>query len=281
MRTLGELIHERRQQRGLTLAQLAEAVGSTKSYLSMIENGRVSNPPSQALLEAIESALGVTDGGLCRAGDWARTPAALREQVERLSGDAASGRDLARFLQGAALRESGGKNLDGLYQSGELRRMIERALGEDISKTEDASETGTAERAVSMGRIPLVNKVAAGYPTDFTDLDYPARVADDYVNCPGLDDPDAFAARVVGESMLPEYREGDIVVYSPGADVEDGCDCFVRLEPDHETTFKRVYFEQEGAKVRLQPLNPKFPPAVHAREQVAGLYRAVWRLARL
>lgn len=283
MRSLGELIHELRLARGLTLSELAEAIGSTKSYLSMIENHRVANPPSGDLLVSIEAALGVLDGRLCRAGDWERAPVAVRDQVQRLAGNVARGRDLARYIQEAAsARRGGGKNLDGLFQSGQLRRMIERTLGADeaSSDQEPASNVLGSEK-MPMNRIPLVNKVAAGYPGGFTDLDYPARVADDYLSCPGLDDPDAFAASVIGESMLPEYHEGDIVVFSPAADVLDGCDCFVRLEPDHETTFKRVFFDDDGALVRLQPLNPKFPPAVHARELVAGLYRAVWRYARV
>jgi SOS-response transcriptional repressor LexA len=50
------------------------------------------------------------------------------------------------------------------------------------------------------------------------------------------------------------------------------------LEPDHETTFKRVYFEKDGGgreMVRLQPLNSAFAPRVLEREQVAALYAAV------
>src|SRR6185295_16344626 len=84
-------------------------------------------------------------------------------------------------------------------------------------------------------QAPLINKVAAGYPTEFTDLGYPARVADEYVSAPGVTDADAFAARVVGDSMMPLYREGDIVVFSPERDTKDGDDCFVRLERDDET----------------------------------------------
>jgi SOS-response transcriptional repressor LexA len=51
-------------------------------------------------------------------------------------------------------------------------------------------------------------------------------------------------------------------------------DCFARIEPDHESTFKRVYLE-EGDVIRLQPLNPAYPARVLAREQVAGLYAAI------
>ena len=126
--------------------------------------------------------------------------------------------------------------------------------------------------------VPVINRVTAGYPTEFTDLGYPARVADDYVRVPDIDDPDAFGARVVGDSMEPDYREGDVVVFSPKVAVVSGMDCFVRLEPDQESTFKRVYFERSssGAEmIRLQPLNSGYPPVVVPRERVAGLYSGV------
>lgn len=166
-------------------------------------------------------------------------------------------------------------------------------------------------------QVPVVNRVAAGYPTAFTDLGYPARIADEYVSVPDVFDGDAFAARVVGDSMEPVYREGDIVVFSPSAATVDGSDCFVRFERNEESTFKRVYFESppaagtppgtgmphgpgmppgslpgvsdgaEGAtaieqkpaeikRIRLQPLNSAYPARVVDREEVAGLYAAVY-----
>jgi SOS-response transcriptional repressor LexA len=155
--------------------------------------------------------------------------------------------------------------LDALYRAGALHDEAERSAG----NLEDPLPVGPG--------VPLINKVAAGYPTDFTDLDYPARVADEYVACPGIQDPEAFAARVVGESMQPRYEAGDILIFSPRRDPADGSDCFARLLPDHHTTFKRVFFDSDD-RVRLQPLNPAFSPQVVPLDQVAGLYPAVFRM---
>ncbi len=141
--------------------------------------------------------------------------------------------------------------------------------------------------------MPIINAVAAGYPAEFTDLGYPVGVADEYLvvlEGTGIGaDPDAFAARVVGDSMEPEYREGDIVVFSPARTVRSGDDCYARLAPREDgedgedagaegATFKRVFFERGadgGEMIRLQPLNERYPARVVAREQVAGLYAAV------
>jgi len=83
-----------------------------------------------------------------------------------------------------------------------------------------------------------------------------------------------FAARVLGDSMLPDYREGEVVVFSSEREPADGADCFVRLLPDHESTFKRVFVEP-GDRLRLEPLNPAFAVRVVERSQVSGLYPAV------
>lgn len=254
--SVGELMRDARRARRLTLEQLAERVGCSKSYLSAVENSRC-GPPCDALLRRIEEALFLKAETLVRAAGWETATPAIRRELGTLRQDRAAAQRLAELLAGS---------LDDAYRSGELRRLIERL------------SPASPEPVALPFEVPLINRVAAGYPREFTDLGYPARVADEYVRCPDLADPDAFAARVVGDSMLPDYREGDVVVFSPARSVRSGADCFARIEPDHETTFKRVYLETDAAGrelIRLQPLNPSYPPRVVAREDVAGLYPAV------
>lgn len=260
MPTVGELIQQRRRELGLTLAQVAVSAECGKSYLSQIENGKRPNPPGEDLLRRLERSLRLERGKLLAMADWESTPASVRREVEELQREREAARRLA-----AILRDRG---VDALHRSGELRGLVGQLGGDDGSELE----------MVGVRRAPVVNKVAAGYPTEFTDLGYPARVADEYVSVPELSDPDAFAARVVGDSMAPEYREGDVVVFSPERGAWSGSDCFVRLERDAQTTFKRVYFEKgdRGEElIRLQPLNSAYPPRVVRREEVAGLYAAV------
>ena len=292
MQTVGQIIRMRRESLGLTLAGVAQAVGATKSYLSMIENHRTAHPPSRRLLEALERALGIGDGELIRAADWQNTPDPVRQQLTQQAQAAQRGRELAAWLRKATEGEGqGAAILDQLFQSGELAQHVNKALGAAEEQTTHSSSPhqtmianghGIDGRVPVRYQVPLINHVAAGYPTDFTDLDYPARVADSYVTCPDLADPQAFAARVVGQSMMPQYREGDVVVFSPAADVINGCDCFVRLEPDHASTFKRIFFEGENQqRIRLQPLNKTFAAHTVQREQVTGMYRAVWHYQKL
>ncbi|GAG45312.1 unnamed protein product, partial [marine sediment metagenome] len=132
-----------------------------------------------------------------------------------------------------------------------------------------------------LGRaIPLINRVAAGYPTDFTDLDYPPSVADEYVCCPDVPDPQAFGARVVGDSMAPNYKEGDTVIFAPNAVPRDGDDCFVRFVKDNSTSFKRFHAAPNG-RIRLEPINNKYPVEEYGREEINGLWPAIMRVEHI
>ncbi|MCB9847029.1 MAG: helix-turn-helix domain-containing protein [Phycisphaeraceae bacterium] len=269
MGSVGERIRSRRVQMGMTLERLAQLSDCTKGYLSQIENGRRENPPSEALLSRLECALMLTPGSLVELARWTSAPGSIRTTVSDLQ-------RRSRALDALAdrLRERG---VDALHASGELEQLIGKITG-------GGGAGGRAERSVSAPiplpvQVPVINSVQAGYPTEFTDMAYPARVADSYVSAPDVMDPDAFAARVVGDSMSPAYREGDIVVFSPERDTPPGSDCFVRFERDGETTFKRVYFEVgDGGRelIRLQPLNSAYAPRVADREEIAGLYAAVY-----
>lgn len=290
----GKAIRAARVRKGMTLQQLADLAGCGKSYLSQLENGHKSGSGiDHGLLARIERALELAAGTLVFTSQWQATPGPVRREVVRVE----AGRRAAAEQLRELLRAGAHAPLDELHRSGELRALIDRLAGDEPGAG-SASELHVLGAAVE---VPLINSVAAGYPTDFTDLGYPARVADEYVRVPDVRDPDAFAARVVGDSMLPDYREGDIVVFSPMRDLRDGMDCFVRLEPDHQSTFKRVFFESGekaqsskfkaqsseaeeagemggeccGEMIRLQPLNPKYTPMVVPRENVAGLYAAV------
>jgi repressor LexA len=277
---------------GLTLDDLAGRTSISKPYLSLIETGRVPNPPSDEKLKRLEQTLGFTPGELLTQAHLQRTPKDVRAMLQKLMRDGRGQRDEGKGqrnggTEGQSERTAGGAppapfaplslgpsvpspvDLDDAYLSGVLQELVERSVGN--------VETVTANA------VPVINRVSAGYPKDFTDLSYPPRVADEYVSCPDIQDGEAFAARVHGDSMTPKYHQGDIVVFSPAAPPRDGDDCFVRFS-DGQTTFKRIFFEsaEDGTSMlRLQPRNERYRPQTVPSDQVTGLYRAVYRYQRV
>jgi repressor LexA len=257
--SLGQIIRSKREELGLTLDEVSNRVGYSKPYLSTIETSKVKNPPSDELLTRLEHVLQFENGLLLHIAHMERMPSDLRGAYESRE---AENQKLRHFVKRIA--EKGVK-------ASELKSLLAEAK---LEAKEDKSP-------LSAGRlVPIINKVAAGYPTDFNDLDYPVGIADDYVRCPDLHDPNAFAVRVIGDSMEPRFFEGDIVIFSPAVDVRNGDDCFVRFTMPHETTFKRVFFEKED-KIRLQPRNERYSPTLIDGNRIDGVYRAVIRYERL
>ena len=264
MLSLGTQIREARRRLGLTLDTLAERVGMSKPYLSLIENQHVHNP-SDEKLRRLETVLGFAAGELLHQAHLHRTPADIRAVLAELARGASADEVDLEAKPRPAKGKNARLNLDAAYLSGVLHQLVDRTAGNI--------------EAVGLRSVPVINRVSAGYPKDFTDLAYPRGVADDYVGCPNLPDPDAFAARVHGDSMSPKYAPGDVVIFSPAAVARDGDDCFIRME-DGQTTFKRVFFEKNGegqAVIRLQPRNEKYLPQVLPSERVSAVYRAMYR----
>jgi len=257
--SLGQIIRRKREQLDLTLDEVSSRIGFSKPYLSTIETGKVKNPPSDELLKKLEKILEFEPGLLLHIAHMERLPSDIRQEYESSE---AENQKWRQFI----------KNL--IHGKTDVSQL-------DTFLAESSLDIEQAKASLAAGRlVPIINKVAAGYPADFNDLDYPAGVADDYVRCPDVHDPNAFAVRVVGDSMEPRFCEGDIVIFSPAADLHNGDDCFIRFAEPHETTFKRVFFEPDN-KVRLQPRNEKYSPTIVDGKRINGLYRAVIKYEKL
>ncbi len=243
----------------LTLDEVSVIIGFSKPYLSTIETGKVKNPPSDNLLIKLERALQFDRGLLVHIAHMERIPPDVRRDYE------VTGAENKRFRQ----------IIRNLLENKTDTSQLSQLLAED-----DITLDLPGQMITAGDLVPIINKASAGFPVDFDDLGYPVGYADDYVRCPDLHDPNAFAVRVVGDSMEPKYVDGDIVVFSPASNVKSGDDCFVRFTQPHESTFKRIFFE-EGDQVRLQPLNQKYPPTILDGKRINGIYRAVIRYERL
>lgn len=55
MRTLGERIRERREELGMTQAQLAERIGVKEATISRYESGDITNPPQERIAKMLDA----------------------------------------------------------------------------------------------------------------------------------------------------------------------------------------------------------------------------------
>jgi repressor LexA len=272
MEPLGTQLRRQRRQLGLTLDELASRTGISKPYLSLIETGRVPNPPSDEKLRRLEATLAFKAGELVSQAHLQRTPSDVRMMLSKLlqkSTDAASPRaDVAA---------------ESINRQTDDDPSLHAAARAAVHAAARAHTAAAGALDVTLNPIPIINRRSGGYPTGFSDLNYPRRVAQQYIACPDLHDPQAFAVYVTGDAMTPNYAAGDLAIFSPALTVRTGDDCFIRFA-DGTTDFARVFFETDEAGeavLRLQPRNERHRPRIVGPAQATGLHRAVYRLQRI
>src|SRR6476660_2468932 len=130
MEALGPKIRRQRRRLGLTLDELAGRTSISKPYLSLIETGRVPNPPSDEKLRRLEQTLGFTAGELISQAHLQRTPRDVRAVLSKLLQD--NGSKSPEIVANATEKPVGESttatattvNLDEAYLSGVLHRMV-------------------------------------------------------------------------------------------------------------------------------------------------------------
>lgn len=121
--------------------------------------------------------------------------------------------------------------------------------------------------------IPLLGIAEAG-EGHFDDKGFPAGTAWDEVNFPDLPGNDAYALEVSGNSMLPLFRDGDILICSPSASIRRGDRVVVRTVVG-EVLVKEL--KRRTAKlVELVSLNPDHPDRAIPAQDVVWIVRVMW-----
>jgi phage repressor protein C with HTH and peptisase S24 domain len=127
---------------------------------------------------------------------------------------------------------------------------------------------------VSMRRVPVIGFAQAGAGGYFDDAGYPTGEGWDETLFPGIGDEPVYALEVTGDSMQPLYRDGDMIVVSPTAQIRKGDRVVVRTH-DGEVMAKEL--KRRTAKtVELASMNPAHEDRVLQQSDVAWMARIVW-----
>ena len=119
-----------------------------------------------------------------------------------------------------------------------------------------------------MRRVPIISWVQAGQFTRYEEM------TQDWVEwtdclCP---DPNAFAVRVVGDSMLPKYPPGNLAICMPSFPPKNNGLAVAKIH-DESVTFKTVSFRgEQPARFRFVALNPNYGSMVVKRADVLWIY---------
>src|SRR5262245_3390915 len=111
--------------------------------------------------------------------------------------------------------------------------------------------------ARSLPSVPLLGLAQAGSGGHFDESGFPAGRGWDEVALPQASDEHAYALGISGDSMKPAYRDGDIIVVSPGTPIRRG-DRVVLKTSDGEVMVKELK-RRTTRTLELQSLNPAQP----------------------
>lgn len=116
------------------------------------------------------------------------------------------------------------------------------------------------------GQIPVIGVVTAGMPILAFENQEGTMAWDG--------DPDCFALRVRGDSMINAgILSGDKVVVRPQPSADDGQIVVARI--GDEATVKRL--SRQNGRIWLLPENPDYPPIDGAEAELIGIVKAVIR----
>ena len=122
--------------------------------------------------------------------------------------------------------------------------------------------------------VPLIGFAQAGAGGFFDDAGFPAGQGWDLIDLPAAAGEGSYALEVQGDSMLPLYRHGDMLVVQPNAAVRKGDRVVVKTISGE--VMAKVLERRTAAAIELVSLNPDHPLRKLAVGEVEWLARIVW-----
>jgi phage repressor protein C with HTH and peptisase S24 domain len=122
--------------------------------------------------------------------------------------------------------------------------------------------------------VPLVGFAQAGAGGFYEDAGFPAGHGLDLIELPAQSSETSYALKVQGDSMLPLYRDGDVLIVQPGATVRKGDRVVVKTAGGE--VMAKVLERQSPKAIALVSLNPAHPNRELARTEIEWVARIVW-----
>jgi phage repressor protein C with HTH and peptisase S24 domain len=154
---------------------------------------------------------------------------------------------------------------------------IAKVLSATGASFDDFTALVTAEprgRRSTAQPIPLIGLSQAGGNGLFDDGGFPVGDGWEQIRFPRVDDENAYALEVAGESMVPLYRDGDVLIVSPNSAPRKG-DRVVLRTLDGEVMAKMLV-RRTAKTVELASLHPDHPNLVFPLDRIDWIARIVW-----
>ena len=189
----------------------------------------------------------------------------------------ASGLARRAGLDSTAFNKSKRRSADGRprWPSTESLAKIMEATGASLAELLALVDEGAASAARQRASVPLIGFAQAGAGGFFDDGGFPVGQGWEEIGLParGVGE-NAYALQVQGDSMLPLYRDGDILIVEPGAPVRKGDRVVARTSTGE--VMAKVLARRTARHVELVSLNPAHPDRTLPAAEIVWLARIVW-----
>ncbi len=269
--TIGENIRRLRELHELTQRELGAIAGVSDKAVSTWENGF--KTPRMTAIKRMAAYFGIPAGDLLDDSQkkatppvafstilsqwclsWGRTPEQVAEEL-RLPTNR-----MQQLMAGSAPTEEETALLSSYFHSPRtVLRDSASPLAEDLHNVKPIHLFPTARR------IPVLGRVPAGVPIEavtdiIEEIDLSGHTAQDGY--------DYFGLLVTGDSMFPEYLDGDIVILRVQQTAETGDDVVAYIG-NADATLKRLTVTENG--IQLRPLNPAYEIRSFSNDEIRTL----------
>ena len=138
---------------------------------------------------------------------------------------------------------------------------------------EDARRAGDPP-PMNRPTVPLVGFAQAGAGGFFDDAGFPAGQGWDLVEIPSTANEGTYALSVQGDSMMPLYRDGDVLIVDPETSVHRGDRVVVKTSGGE--IMAKILQRRNSGQIELSSLNPDHSTRIFATHEVEWLARIVW-----
>ncbi len=132
----------------------------------------------------------------------------------------------------------------------------------------------TDKNGAATQAVPLIGFAQAGTGGFFDDGGFPVGKGWDEIAFPAVSDEHAYALEISGDSMMPAYRDGDVIIVSPAAPIRRGDRVVVKTKKG-EVMVKELK-RRTSKSIELQSINAEHPDRTLAVSDVVWIARIVW-----
>jgi phage repressor protein C with HTH and peptisase S24 domain len=151
---------------------------------------------------------------------------------------------------------------------------IAKALAATSTTVDSFVELITDNAPAPAHAVPVIGFAEAGAGGYFDDGGFPAGKGWDEIPFPAVNDEHAYALEVSGDSMLPAYRDGDVIIVSPSSPIRRGDRVVVKTK-EGEVMAKELK-RRTARAIELKSLNAEHGERTLPMSDVVWMARIVW-----